>query len=693
MDGWITIGTKLNTEKFDKQIKELENKIDSEEKKQELLNNKTKEYEADLAKANKQVENLGKNYNEAKQQAQELNRALKLTAPGSTENKKLTDEFTRQVGIVGQLSNQLEKAKSTQSNLQNKVAQTKLQYDNSNKAIDKMRGKIELFNLKRQQVEFKEIEKSTNRIKDGISNTIGQIGKMALAIFGIRSAYMALRRASSDLAQYNEQYATDLEYIRFALTNSIAPILEKIVQLAQTLMGYINSLTTTLFGKAIFASAKDFEKMKNSASSVAKSTKEIKNNLAGFDELNVLSRGQDSGASTGGITPTVDFAEIKIPDWLEDFKEQFISIFGEISDSVIGKLVPVFSEISKTASTLFKTLSTLLQSFWQGGVLPTIELIAKIWNGLWDSIETAWNTYGAIIFENIRIAIEKVAQVVLSLWENFLQPIWQNLIDAIDWLWDKHLKPLWDNILSFFAELINGVLELWNKTLAPLLTWVVNTFGPALAECINVISNVIATVLGVVTDVIDGIITILKGIVQFIVGVFTGDWDKAWQGISNIFKGIWDGIVGFVKGCINLIIDFINGMIAGIENALNWIVDKINSLEIVNPFTGDEIWSPNVPKFEFDRIPKLARGGIIARPTQAIIGEAGREAVMPLDSNTEWMDLLAEKISERISSGVNGQEITINFAGTMAQLVRSLKPEIEIENRRVGSKIITGGAY
>ena len=132
-------------------------------------------------------------------------------------------------------------------------------------------------------------------------------------------------------------------------------------------------------------------------------------------------------------------------------------------------------------------------------------------------------------------------------------------------------------------------------------------------------------------------------------------------------------------------------MIGGLEIALNWIVDKINALKIENPFNGEEIWSPNIPRFDFGRIPMLAKGGIINKPTQVIAGEAGKEAVLPLENNTEWMDVLADKIAGNINVGSG--DITINFTGSMAQFVRMLKPQIDRENSRVGAKIITGGTH
>ena len=184
----------------------------------------------------------------------------------------------------------------------------------------------------------------------------------------------------------------------------------------------------------------------------------------------------------------------------------------------------------------------------------------------------------------------------------------------------------------------------------------------------------------------------MKGIIQFIVGVFTGDWDKAWEGIKNIFGGIWEGIVGVVKGAINLVIDLINGMIAGIEKALNWVVDMINKLEITNPFTGDEIWSPNVPRFKFGRIPKLATGTVVPSNNGeflAMLGDNKRETevVSPLSTMKQ---ALIEALME-----YGGQNITIKFEeSSIGDLVRLLKPYIDKENRRVGSSTrVTGGAY
>ena len=375
------------------------------------------------------------------------------------------------------------------------------------------------------------------------------------------------------------------------------------------------------------------------------------------------------------------------------FTDLFYSTLPQILTNVGTYVLPFFTQllnqIVQTLTTGFSVLNSLFQNAWSTGVKPAIDLLVKIWDDAWKTIYDAWQEWGEPIFENIRTAIEKTGEILQSVWDNFLQPIWQNFMDAIDWLWSNHLQPLLANFLDFVGELVNGALEIYNKVIAPIVKWLVEFLGPIVANVINTIVNMVGSVLATVIDVINGIITTLKGIVQFVVGVFTGDWEKAWEGIENIFGGIWDGIVGIVKGAINLVIDFINGMIAGLETSLNWIVDKINNLEIVNPFTGDEIWSPNVPRFEFGRIPKLATGTVVPAnygEFAAVLGDNKREpeVVSPLST-----------IEQAVRNVLKDLNITINFEETsIGDLVRLLKPYIDKENRRIGNSTrVTGGAY
>ena len=126
---------------------------------------------------------------------------------------------------------------------------------------------------------------------------------------------------------------------------------------------------------------------------------------------------------------------------------------------------------------------------------------------------------------------------------------------------------------------------------------------------------------------------------------------------------------------------FVNGVITMLETMINRIVDGINSIGIDIPEWVPEIggrgFHPHIPHAS---LPRLATGGIVDRPTTALIGEAGREAVIPLENNTEWMDMLADKIQN--------QTIVIKFEGSLSQLANILKPALDKESQRIGTSLV-----
>lgn len=98
------------------------------------------------------------------------------------------------------------------------------------------------------------------------------------------------------------------------------------------------------------------------------------------------------------------------------------------------------------------------------------------------------------------------------------------------------------------------------------------------------------------------------------------------------------------------------------NNFASWWNENIASigLSIDVPDWAEKIgfndFSISIPK-----IPMLATGGIVTKSTIANIGEAGREAVLPLDRNTQWMDSFADKLASRLGNNIS-QPITIDMS-------------------------------
>lgn len=236
-----------------------------------------------------------------------------------------------------------------------------------------------------------------------------------------------------------------------------------------------------------------------------------------------------------------------------------------------------------------------------------------IWNGV-GVIAAGVTTALGVAFE---FATSKVGLIILVI----------GTVIAIGVLLYKH----WDEIKAKAIEVWDSIKEKFNQ----FKEWLGNVFATDWSQKFGFLGDILNAFLAITRDIFDSIKRIFGGIIDFIVGVFTGNWKRAWQGVQDIFGGIMNGLQAIVKAPLNGVIGLINAAISGLNKI------KLPSIDI--PFFGTVGgWGFNIGK-----IPYLAKGGIIDNPTLAMVGEAGKEAVVPLENNTQGLDLLADKLLER----------------------------------------------
>lgn len=91
----------------------------------------------------------------------------------------------------------------------------------------------------------------------------------------------------------------------------------------------------------------------------------------------------------------------------------------------------------------------------------------------------------------------------------------------------------------------------------------------------------------------------------------------------------------------------VNGVLGAIEGILNAPIKAINSLiGTINKVPGI-----NLSRLNTFNLPRMAKGGVLTQPTPVIAGEAGKEMIMPLENNLEYLDILADKLASKIGSG------------------------------------------
>lgn len=243
MDGWVVIGTELDTKQLEKDIKDAEKRLASFKKEEERLLREKGKVDSKLSNYEAEKKAIQDNTNELLKMAQTDEQTVNLLNMENIELEKLSTKYSKQLEDAKKINFQLEENRTNQALMNNEISEM-------NSKLNKTKG-------------FDNIKNSVDKINNGISGVIKKVIKWSLAVFSVRSAYNLIRQASSTLAQYNEQYASNLEYLRFVLAQTIAPVLQFLVNLAYKLLTYINYIANAWFGINLFsnASAKNFQKM------------------------------------------------------------------------------------------------------------------------------------------------------------------------------------------------------------------------------------------------------------------------------------------------------------------------------------------------------------------------------------------------------------------------------------------------
>ena len=239
------------------------------------------------------------------------------------------------------------------------------------------------------------------------------------------------------------------------------------------------------------------------------------------------------------------------------------------------------------------------------------------------------------------------------------------LDDGLPWLVEKAIA-LGDALIGWIGPLIQPTLKQLGEWLVAIADWVLFTAAPKLIQqAVKLGAALIGWVFNIGPDV-------LKGLGSFLLEI--GNWiindavptllGKAKQLGTAVKDGILDGLAAAGQGALNLGTRIVNGIIDLINSQLIGKLNKAFEFTIPLPFVGDiKVNPPDIPG-----IPKLANGGIVTRPTLALIGEAGPEAVVPLGKG----------------GGMGTVNITINGAVDPVSTARQIRQILDQDARRQG---------
>ena len=374
--------------------------------------------------------------------------------------------------------------------------------------------------------------------------------------------------------------------------------------------------------------------------------------------------------------------------------EKIQEVWGVVAEWFMGIFEPIVSWLDEN---VIQPIAQFFTGLWEGikaSLEPLIESIKNAFTQAWELIKVIWDLvspYFTAVWENIK-AIFSVVKDILSgffsaAWEaikvvwdvvkDYFQLCWDNIKqvfsvvktyfegmfktawEAIKFVWDtvvNYFKAIWDSIAGIFSVVKNVLTGNWKEAWEGI-KGIVNTWKQYFSGVWDGIKKVFGSVKTWFSDTFKSAWEAVKNIFSNWGSFFKGLWDK----ITDIFSNIGEKIGGAIKGTVN---KAINTVLTTATNIINGFINAINlAISVINAIPGVEI--SKLKKLE---VPKMAEGGVVDGATLAMVGEAGAEAVMPLENNLEWLDKLAGMLNERMGGGSN-RPIVLQVDGkTFAQI-------------------------
>lgn len=331
-----------------------------------------------------------------------------------------------------------------------------------------------------------------------------------------------------------------------------------------------------------------------------------------------------------------------------------ISNFADITEAIhvvqdqLGITGTSAEEAGKTISGSFNMMKSSWTNFMTGMSNGDADM-DKLFGELIDSAGT--------FLENMLPAVEtalgkivelipKIVPMISSTLPNLITQILPPLISAASQIFlgivqalPTLLTTLLQGFMAVFPDLVNGIVAALPALIDSLIQFLISP-------------DTIAMLVEAGVILFLALVQAIPQILGSLINAFTKLFGNLWQSVQKIFtdfagnfgKSLGDALKGAINGVLSFIESFLNAPI----NAINGLIDMINTLPGVS-----------LGRLGNISLPRLAQGGVTTGATTALIGEAGTEAVLPLDRNTGWATLLADTLVDAMNEE-GGRNITIN---------------------------------
>lgn len=409
--------------------------------------------------------------------------------------------------------------------------------------------------------------------------------------------------------------------------------------------------------------------------------------IAGFTSLIAGEEGAEEQIDKGmeqlvtAVTKSLDrISEIgdkifpKISEAIAKILPQLISLGAKI---VVNLAQGIIKNLPSMVGTLVSAATDILDTIANDiiPILPemAVDLVLTLVDALLDNIDMIIDAALKIITglaEGLVKAIPKLVEKIPT--------IIQKLVDAIVRNVPKIAKAgiqLFVSLVKNTPQIIAGIVKAIPEIITSIITGFLELI-PGLTGVFEDALDAVEAVFGVIVDFFSGIWDAITGIFGGADGwfgdVFGGAVDLitgAFSGIADFFSGIWSAIKGVFSGVADFFASTFGAAASAVKAAFKDVADTVDATAAgISIAAGAPINRKKSSGGMPSNIPKHAEGGVFYEPTLGIFGEAGAEAVVPLDQNKKWIHAVAQDFATQMSgmgyaSGAGGDIIIPVYIG------------------------------
>lgn len=334
------------------------------------------------------------------------------------------------------------------------------------------------------------------------------------------------------------------------------------------------------------------------------------------------------------------------------------------------------------------TVVEFAKTAWQGlcdFISGICQAIGEFFSGLWTKLQEIFEPIGQWFGEKFQQAWDAIVNIFSGIGEWFsgvFQGAWDAIVNIFtpigSWFGQR-----WADVTSALANIGAWFTDMFQKAWTGL-TNIFSKLGSWFGERWNDVTSVLANVSSWFGNMFTSAYNAVKNAFSSIGGFFSGVWST----VQSIFVNAGQKVGSAVGGAFR---SAVNGVLGTIENVVNGFIGMINGvIGMINKIPGVSLGG-----IGYVSLPRLARGGIVDSPTIAMIGEAGKEAVVPLE-NTGFIQTLGRVVSSAVVNAVAGVspqggfsgdgDIVIQIAGH--EFGRVAIQEINKEHERAGQTLL-----